>query len=112
MPSNMRGEGKGAAESQTYAFEELVVFLIGGYLHLEVVALQNFPCDGQDGCDKLVSSLYTMTINVVFAVNGYNVLFVVKRFGVAVCHACKRLEEEKIKILVHDGICAFLSHTD
>ena len=46
MSCNMRGERKGAAESQTYAFEKLVVFLIGGYLHLVVVTLQDFPRDG------------------------------------------------------------------
>ena len=96
----MRGERKGAAESQTYAFEEVVVFLIGGYLHLEVVTLQDFPCDGQNGRDKLIPCLYAVTVNVVFAVNVYNVLLVVKRFGIAVCHACKSLEEEEVKIPV------------
>lgn len=101
MARNMRGERKRTAESKTYTFEGLVVLLIRGYLHLVVVALQYFPCDGQNGCDKLVPCLYAVTVNVVFAGNGYNVLFVVKRFSIAVCHACKSLEEKEVKTPVH-----------
>ena len=99
MARNMRGERKGAAESQTYAFEELVVFLIGGYLHLEVVALQYFPCDGQNGCDKLIPCLYAMSVNVVFSVNGYNVLFVVKRFSITVSMPVKVWKRKKSRHL-------------
>ena len=66
MTGNMRCERKGTTESQTYAFEKLVILLIRGYLHLVVVAFQYFPCNGQNGCDKLIPCLYAVTVNVVF----------------------------------------------
>ena len=53
-----------------------------------------------------------MSVNVIFAVNGDNVLFIIERFGIAVCHACKSLEEKEVKIPVYYGICAFFPHTD
>lgn len=83
MPCNVCGERKGAAESQAYAFEELIVFLIRGYLHLVVIPLQYLPCDRQDGRDKLIPCLYTMSVNVIFAVNGDNVLFIIEEMNEA-----------------------------
>lgn len=77
MPCNVCGERKGAAESQAYAFEVLIVFLIRGYLHLVVIPLQYLPCDRQDGRDKFIPCLYTMSINIVLIINGNNVLLVV-----------------------------------
>jgi hypothetical protein len=99
-------------ESQAYTFKELVVFLIGGYFHLVIVTFQYLSCDWQDWSNKLVSSLYTMPVNVIFAINSDNVLFIIERFGIAVCHACKSLEEKEVKIPVHYGIRAFFPHTD
>ena len=77
MYGGLYGERKGAAESQAYAFEVLIGFLIRGYLHLVVIPLQYLPCDRQDGHDKFIPCLYTMSINIVLIINGNNVLLVV-----------------------------------
>lgn len=65
VAGNVCGYGEKAAESQTYAFKELVAFLIGDYLHFEVVAPQDFPCDRHNGRNKLVPGLYAISVNLV-----------------------------------------------
>ena len=42
-----------------------------------------------------------MSINILLAINGNNVLVAFKRLGITVGHARKCLKQGKIKILVH-----------
>ena len=45
--------------------------------------------------------LSAMSVNILLAINGNNVLVAFKRLGIIVGHARKCLKQEKIKILVH-----------
>ena len=41
-----------------------------------------------------------MTINVIVTIHRYDVLGVVERLGIAVCHARENLKEEEVKVFV------------
>lgn len=49
-------------QGQTYTFKELVVLLIGSYLHFVVIALQYLPGNGQDWRYKLIPYLHAVSV--------------------------------------------------
>ena len=45
---DMGGKGKGAVQSQSQSFEELIVLLVGSDVELIIVPFQNLFCVGQE----------------------------------------------------------------
>ena len=101
----MGGQRKTATESQTDTFQELVVLLVGGDVEFVVVPFQSLLGIGKDGCDKLLSSFHSMPINVIMSIYRDDVLGIVERLGIAICHARKDLEEEEVKVFIGYSVC-------
>ena len=92
----MGGQWETATESQTYTFQELVVLLVGGDMQLVIVPFQNLLGIGKNGGDKFFACLHAMAIDVIVTIHRYNVLDVVERLGIAVCHTGENLKEEEV----------------
>ena len=101
----MGGQRKTATESQTDTFQELVVLLVGGDVKFVVVPFQNLLGIGKDGCDELLSSFHSMSINVIMSIYRDDVLGIVERLGIAIRHARKDLEEEEVKVFIGYSVC-------
>lgn len=100
MSGHMSGQRETATEGQTYTFQELVVLLVGSDMQLVIVPFQNLLGIGKNGGDKFFARLHAMTINVIVTIHRNNVLDIVERLGIAICHAGENLEEEEVKVFV------------
>ena len=101
----MGGQRKTATESQTDTFQELVVLLVGSDVKFVIVPFQNLLGIGKNGCDEFLSSFHSMSINVIVAIYRDDMLGVVERLSIAIRHARKDLEEEKVKVFIGYSVC-------
>ena len=100
MAGHMGGQRKTATESQTDTFQELVVLLVGSDVKFVVVPFQNLLGIGKNGDDEFFARLHAMAVDVIMSIYRDDMLGVVERLGIAIRHARKDLEEEKVKVFV------------
>ena len=95
MSGYMGGQRKTATKSQTDTFQELVVLLVGSDAKFVIVPFQNLLGIGKNGGDKFFSCFHAMAINIIVTIHCNDVLGVVERLGIAVCHTGENLKEEE-----------------
>lgn len=112
MPDIMGGKRKGAVQSQSQSFEELIILLVGSDIELIIVPFQNLFRVGQNGSNVHFARFYAFFVNISVFSDGDDVFPVVEGFRVGIRHSRECLEKEEVEVFVGHYVGGCLSKFD